>query len=82
LNKAGQKLSNVHYATADGTAVAGTDYRAPSGTLKIAARKRSGSVTLTHQPGALGVTTGLIPPPRVLRRLPRPRSRPAVSAGT
>ena len=45
---------SVHYATVDGTAVAGTDYGATSGTLKIAAGSTSGSVKVTLLPVAFG----------------------------
>lgn len=45
---------SVDYATKDGTAVAGTDYVATSGTLSIAAGATSGSVTVTLLPVALG----------------------------
>src|SRR5262245_5566678 len=45
---------SVHYATANGTAVAGTDYHATSGTLRIAAGRTSGSVKVTLRPVAFG----------------------------
>src|SRR5690242_18311699 len=42
LSAASRRAVTVHYATADGTAAAGTDYRAASGTLRIPAGRRSG----------------------------------------
>jgi streptogramin lyase len=53
LSAAGSAVS-VDFATADGTAVAGTDYVATSGTLKIPRGSTSGSVTVTLLPVALG----------------------------
>lgn len=50
---AGSAVS-VDFATADGTAVAGTDYAATSGTLRIPRGSTSGSVTVTLPPAALG----------------------------
>src|SRR5690348_2927010 len=44
----------VHFATKNGTALAGTDYTAASGTLQIAAGQTSGSVTVTLLPVTLG----------------------------
>src|SRR5690348_5567112 len=44
----------VHFATKNGTALAGTDYTAKSGTLQIAAGQTSGSVTVTLLPVTLG----------------------------
>src|SRR5262245_61701440 len=44
----------VQYATMDGTAVAGTDYVAASGTLTLAPGSTSGSVTVTLLPVTLG----------------------------
>lgn len=54
LSAASKRAVSVHYATADRTAVAGTDYDAASGTLKIAAGSTSGSVTVTLLPVAFG----------------------------
>jgi DNA-binding beta-propeller fold protein YncE len=44
----------VHFATKNGTALAGTDYTAKSGTLQVAAGQTSGSVTVTLLPVTLG----------------------------
>ena len=54
LSAASKRAVSVHYATTDRTAVAGTDYDAASGTLKIAAGSTSGSVTVTLLPVAFG----------------------------
>jgi aryl-phospho-beta-D-glucosidase BglC (GH1 family) len=44
----------VAWATANGTALAGTDYTAASGTLSIAAGATSGQITIATQQGAPG----------------------------
>jgi streptogramin lyase len=54
LSAASKEAVSVHYATVDRTAVAGTDYDAASGTLKIPAGSTSGSVTVTLLPVAFG----------------------------
>lgn len=54
LSAASTSTVSVHFATANGTAVAGRDYAATSGTLKIAAGRRSGSVTVRLPRAALG----------------------------
>ena len=46
LNTAGAETATVSYATADGTATAGTDYQAASGTLTFAAGNRSQRITV------------------------------------
>lgn len=46
LNRAGTETVTVSYATADGTATAGTDYQATSGTLTFAAGNRSQQITV------------------------------------
>jgi DNA-binding beta-propeller fold protein YncE len=55
LSAASTSRVSVHFATRNRTAVAGTDYRATSGTLHIAAGRRSGSVKVTLLPVTLGV---------------------------
>lgn len=54
LSAASASTVSVQYATANGTALAGTNYVAASGTLKIATGSTSGSVTVTLLPVALG----------------------------
>jgi Calx-beta domain len=54
LSAASTQAVSVDYATANGTAVAGTDYDATSGTLKIAAGSTSGSVKVTLLAVAFG----------------------------
>jgi DNA-binding beta-propeller fold protein YncE len=54
LSSASASTVTVHYATKNGTAVAGTDYMAASGTLTLAAGTTSGSVTVTLLPVRLG----------------------------
>jgi DNA-binding beta-propeller fold protein YncE len=54
LSAAAGPAVSVHFATPDGTAVAGTDYVATSGTLKIPHGSTSGSVKVTLLPVALG----------------------------
>jgi hypothetical protein len=52
LSAASGQTVTVQYATADGTAVAGTDYTATSGTLSFAAGTTSKTVTVTVLAGA------------------------------
>jgi streptogramin lyase len=54
LSAASTSPVTVQYATMDGTAVAGTDYVAASGTLTLAPGSTSGSVTVTLLPVTLG----------------------------
>jgi streptogramin lyase len=54
LSAASTATVSVHYATSNGTAVAGTDYTAASGTLTLPAGSTSGSVTVVVLPVALG----------------------------
>src|SRR5262249_32240324 len=54
LSAASTSPVTVQYATMDGTAVAGTDYMAASGTLTLAPGSTSGSVTVTLLPVTLG----------------------------
>ena len=57
LSAASQYSTSVNYATADGTAIAGTDYTAASGTLTIPAGQTSGTVSVTIlAQGAYGPT--------------------------
>jgi hypothetical protein len=46
LNTAGFQTATVNYATSDGTAIAGTDYQAASGTLTFAPGQTSQNVTV------------------------------------
>jgi probable HAF family extracellular repeat protein len=46
LSKAGNQPITVHYATADGTAYAGGDYLAASGTLTFAPGQTTGTITV------------------------------------
>jgi streptogramin lyase len=55
LSAASTSTVSVYYATKNGTAVAGTDYVATSGTLHLAAGRTSGSVKVTLLPVTLGV---------------------------
>jgi DNA-binding beta-propeller fold protein YncE len=55
LSAASASAVTVQFATANGTAVAGKDYVAASGTLTIPAGATSGSVTVTLLPQPLGV---------------------------
>jgi len=54
LSAASTSAVTVHYATENGTALAGTDYVATSGTLQLAAGSTSGSITVTLLPVTLG----------------------------
>src|SRR5215467_10702788 len=54
LSAASTSPVTVQYATMDGTAVAGTDYVAASGTFTLAPGSTSGSVTVTLLPVTLG----------------------------
>src|SRR5215470_20093760 len=54
LSAASASAVTAQYATMDGTAVAGTDYVAASGTLTLAPGSTSGSVTVTLLPVTLG----------------------------
>ena len=54
LSAASTSAVTVHFATKNGTALAGTDYVAASGTFQLAAGSTSGSVTVTLLPVKLG----------------------------
>src|SRR5215831_8784152 len=54
LSAVSASLVSARYATVDGTAVAGTDYVAASGTLTLAPGSTSGPVTVTLLPVTLG----------------------------
>jgi hypothetical protein len=50
LSAASEETTTVNYATADGTALAGTDYQSASGTLTFAPGQTSQTVTVTILP--------------------------------
>lgn len=54
LSAASTATVTVNYATMDGTAVAGTDYMATSGTLQLPAGSTSGTVKVTLLPAVVG----------------------------
>src|SRR5215472_2472986 len=54
LSAAATSTVTVHYITKNGTALAGKDYVATSGTLQLSAGSTSGSVTVTLLPVTLG----------------------------
>ena len=57
LSAASSSAVTVNYATQDGTALAGTDYTATTGTAIIAAGQTSASVRVATRPGRTGTST-------------------------
>jgi len=53
LSVAASQPVSVHYATADGTATAGADYTATSGTLTIPAGSTAGTITVPVRPDTI-----------------------------